>query len=257
MHANPQFVPRPRKQLIIKVVLSLAAAGVGIAMLNSLNSGGEATAANLQAQVSSQDLRLALHRAGLDARSLTAAAVSSNSVSSVINAAREELGTVAASLNSADASFVQARQQVETLERRIQGGQGSAEDVTALAAARSSQTSAAASRQSALSSLFNAGTAGLSQTQRTVLTNTRANAQWEVPVEYLTVTRTESQWVALREALANERIALAHNESPASAAQTLLQEVRSNLSVAAAITSLAANHTTVNAAWQQASTINP
>src|SRR5206468_968224 len=133
------------------------AASTSVALLNSFDALHYTATATPQNTPTPQDVSLAMYRAGLDPRSLAAACVSSGSVATVVSDFRNQLTNSLAGLTSADANLATARQQVEALERRIQSGQGSTEDVTALAAARTSLALATSAQQSGLNDLFNAG----------------------------------------------------------------------------------------------------
>ncbi len=85
--------------------------------------------------------------------------------------------------------------------------------------------------------------------QRETLTAIRANAHWKLPTEFLVVERTEAEWVELRAALANERIAARNEEAPNEQRQALLGTARANPAVAAAKTALDANLATVKQSW--------
>ena len=63
-----------------------------------------------------------------------------------------------------------------------------------------------------------------------------ANIGWKLPAPYTRVDRTESQWVALRDALAAERIADKRGEELGSEFETLLLQVRAETATAEAMT---------------------
>lgn len=204
-------------------------------------------------------LAVALIQCGLDAKSLCAAGVPSGSISGVVSDVREEMTDHPGSLETAQQSLGSARSQHDQLQRLIQSGLGTAQDLTTFASASSSLSSAQGSVNSTLSSLFTAGTADLATAQRNILSTTKANraAGWTHPVEFLTVTRTEAQWVELRNALANERIALALGEAPSAEAQAILSAARSDGTVSSAIASLQVNLPAVEAAWTSALATQP
>src|SRR5262249_37480178 len=126
------------------------------------------------------------------------------------------------------------------------------QQVTACAAAGTLLAQCDTQYQAALQNAFNAATASLSTAQRTALTNIRANKDWDVPTEFLLVNRPEAQWVLLRSALANERIAAAAGQPASADAQAALNTFRSQTQVAAAKAALDANLAATTTAWNQA-----
>src|SRR5262245_52337918 len=68
----------------------------------------------------------------------------------------------------------------------------------------------------------------------------------------LTVERSESQWVDLREALANERISAADGVDPDANAHALLTQLRADPTVNAAASNLNANLIAVSASFNTA-----
>ena len=80
----------------------------------------------------------------------------------------------------------------------------------------------------------------------------RSNEQWKLPPAYLTVDMTEAERLDLRDALANERIALKREESPDTEAQQLLTTVRAMPTVASALANLETNLGLVEGAWDAA-----
>ena len=78
----------------------------------------------------------------------------------------------------------------------------------------------------------------------------RANDAWTQPTPYLTVERTQEQWVALRDALANERISAEAGEAADDGAVALLEQVRSDPSVSAALANIDANLALITATWE-------
>jgi hypothetical protein len=141
----------------------------------------------------------------------------------------------------------------DRLQRLIQSGQGSQEDVSAYPAQSSALSTATAQRQAALDAIFNAGTASLSEGQRTTLSTMRANrAAWDSPLEFLTVNRSQLEWVRLRDCLTNERIAIEYPDTLDQEMQADLATWRANQTVAAAIASTGSNLAAVTAAWNAA-----
>lgn len=247
---------------IIAVVCLVAAIALGVIALLNLNHSSPAAAAaatvlpnpmpEMSYLPSPQELGLALHRAGLEPESLAAAGVSDNAVSTMVQNVRQYLSENPNALDMADDAFGQARHVVDNLRRQIQSGQASQEELNALAAAQSTLSSAEATRNSAINAIFNAGAGNLTEQQRTSLTTIAMNRHWELPVQFLLVHRPQSEWVALRDALANQRIAAAGSVSPDPAAAALIQQAQSHPAVSSAVASLSSNLAAIEVQWSSA-----
>ena len=144
-----------------------------------------------------------------------------------VGAARQYLVDYQASLNLADAAFANAKgRERDRLERLVRSGTGTEDDLAALVQARVDFANAQTQRAAELTALLDAATAGVTGPHRATLEKLSANAPWKQPIEFHTVDRDQVDWVALREALANERIAAKRQETPDPGAQALLQQLR-------------------------------
>ena len=198
------------------------------------------------------DFKLRLLRAGLDAESLAAAGVPAQSVLAALQASADVMNAAPSALAAADQGWAERRVAADALERRVRSGLATEEEASALIDARTGLEIAAAARASILDGYFAAATAALSAAQRERLTQLRLNRSWDLPPEDLVASRSEAQWVALRDALSYERTSAELGESPSQAAQTLLQSVRAEAAVAAARSAVQANLTSVTSAWNTA-----
>jgi hypothetical protein len=208
---------------------------------------------HLQAPAHAQDLEVNTIRAGLDAKALAAAGVSAQSTSTVITNVNAYLFDHGSDLTSADSACATARTESDRLQRKIQSGQASQEDVSSYQTQVTALATATTQRQAALDAIFNAGTANLSEGQKTALATMRTNrASWDSPLEFLTVNRTQTEWVHLRDCLTNERVAVEYPDNLDQAMQAELATWRANESVAAAITSLGTILSSVTSAWNSA-----
>ena len=133
-------------------------------------------------------------------------------------------------------------------------GKASDAEVTALQAAEVALTAAQAARTAALAEIFDAGAAGLAANKTGTLAAIQQNRSWGVPIQYMVSARTETQWVALVDAVANKKIAAQLGEAPLAACTALLAQVDTETAVAAAKVSLDANLAAVQAAWNAALT---
>jgi hypothetical protein len=199
-----------------------------------------------------QELAVALHRAGLGPEVLAAAGLGPGNIESVVGEAFQDIAEQPGALDLGDAALGDARRQCSELERIIQSGQATDEQIAAHPAAAAELAQAEAQCEGVLAGLFDAGTAGLSNAQRQKLSAIRANRRWDLPTEFLVVDRSEAQWVLLRDCLANERIAVQLGEDPDPQAQQILAEGRSHPLVAAAKANLDANLDVVTSVWEQA-----
>lgn len=198
------------------------------------------------------DFPSTLIRAGLDPKALAAAGVSSQSIGSLLSAATTQINSAPAALSIADTAYASARTQVDHLTSLIQSGHGTQEDIGSLAMANSNLASATSQRQAALDAIFNAATANLTQGQGAALSKIRSNRSWDLPPEFLVVDRDQSQWVAVRDALANERIAVDLPGTLNPTAQSNLGTWRADPAVASAKSSLEANLSSVMISWNSA-----
>ncbi len=194
-------------------------------------------------------LGVVLHRTALTPEALAAAGLGEAGTMSVGGAAQLANAGLATSLRELDHAVGQARNARDAAERKIQSGKASPEEVAAFPGLEQAFAATSAARDTAVNGLFAAATEGLNSTQRATLTAIRANAHWKLPTEFLVVERTEAEWVELRAALANERIAARNEEAPNQQCQALLGTARANSAVAAAKTALDTNLTVVKQSW--------
>jgi hypothetical protein len=204
------------------------------------------------APIAGTDAASTLIRAGLDPDALAAAGVSGNQAAGVVDAFEAAMAADPARLATADAGYASAKAASDQLRRLIQSGRGDQGDVTKYQAAMSSLQTAEASRQSALDDWFDAATTGLTQGQVATLVTIKGNRDWKLDIEFLTVDRSEPEWVQLRDALAHERVAAKYGESVDPGVQSFLATARSNASVSASKTACAANLSAVTASWEGA-----
>lgn len=198
------------------------------------------------------ELAAAMLRIGLGPAQLTAAGGSPSTVATVVDDSLDDMIANPAVIELADAAFAGSKQQCDLLKRVIQSGQATSEQITTYAVARTQLSLADSQRHSVLTALLTSAAASLNASQQDTLAAIRGNRNWDLPIEFLTVDRTEAQWVQLREALANERISAKLGEEPDPEAQALLLQLRGNPLVATAKANLDANLTVITVAWEQA-----
>lgn len=238
---------------VANLALGLIALGVFIAA-GILAVPRMGAAARPSVPPTAHEVAVSMSRVGLDATTLTAAGLSANQVTAVVADAKVFLAENMDDLRAADQEWAEAKREADRLEALIQAGGGSAQHVQDLAAARSTLTTKAAARQAVLDNLFSAGTADLGAGAIATINTMRANraAGWDVPDQYLTLTRTEPEWVQLRDALTNVRISTSLGEQPDGACAQLVTTCNSAAGVASAKASLDANLAANTTAWNSA-----
>ena len=204
------------------------------------------------ANAAAADLRVSLIRAGLSPEALAACGVSSASVADVVARLEASDAWTRNSLEQADAAYRGVRGEVDRLTRLIQSGQGTQEDVTALAAARATLAAAEADQVAALAALHTAAVEALGGANRNALAALRANSIRKVPIEFHAVARTEAEWYRLKRLLAHERIKAKLGEDVDAEVAEELARLRSVPEVSTAKANLDANLDTVRAAWDAA-----
>ncbi len=198
------------------------------------------------------DVGTVLHRASLDPESLAAAGVTPSEVTGVVQQAIAHLTEHATELNTADLLCSQAKQQRDQLRRTVRAGQTTADQIDTYHLAIASYESARMTREIALTSLISDATSNLPQQKRAALGQLRANAHRRPPAEFRTIERDEQAWLALCDALANERIAAKLGRDIDPDAQALLGQARSHPAVAAARANIDANGALIRSAWMNA-----
>lgn len=194
-----------------------------------------------------------LIRVGLSADTLAAAGVTSTQVSGLASAVRTQHNPV--TLRGLDGAHTQAKATRDRLSRLVRSGLGTPADVSALAQAETDFTNAQNARQGYLDGLRAAGLATLASAQAAIVQTSTANRSWELPPQYLVKSRSQANWVALREALATKRISEQDaGEGFPLSAQTYLAAVDLEPEIAAAKVLLDTNIASVQTAWNAAAT---
>jgi len=191
-------------------------------------------------------------RAGLDAKDLAAAGVLSSEVSRLAGDALALIDADPSAMNAADLAYEAARSSHDALARKVRSGLASTEEVSQCQALRTQSDDTKSAREALLTSYFDAAAATLQSSARTTLETIRANAAWDLPEEFLVQTRTDQEWLTLREALATERIAQNYQEDFPDEVQTFLAAERADPAVAQAISNIASNYAAVQTAWNSA-----
>jgi len=199
-----------------------------------------------------QNLVRALSLVGLSPESLAAAGVASESVATVIANARTHLSENGTALWAAMDGHRSAVADKTVKERKVVAGLASENEKTAAGTACSALGTASSARDTALSAVYTAATASLSSEQKALLAVLRSNKGREFDVKYLTVARDQEQWTALRDALANARVAAKTGDEADSGAASLVTSTDNETAVSGAASGLSNNLVGVASAWNQA-----
>lgn len=196
------------------------------------------------------DLKLVLYRAGLKPEFLAAAGVSPSQVRTVVANMRTHLSTAMPRIEQADSSYAAAKRQVDQLRRLVRQGKATSEQVSDLATAKSALDTATSQRDALIEAAFDAAAESLGTETVALLSIVRANdRKWDLPTPFLTVNRTEAEWLNIRDALANQRISEDLGTEPNPDLQTLLGQANANATVAAATQRLQ-NLNEITTAWE-------
>lgn len=233
-------------------VLALATLAISSFALARYGGGGETAE---PPDPASTAMAATMMRAGLDAQRLAAVGADTTATSDAISdAITEHDSGTATTLAQADLDFSSCKPVCTELERKIRSGKGTQEDVTAYQTATADLATREATRDGVIDEIFEAAIADLSQSQQATLRTIRGNAHWKLPVQYLTVDRTEAEWVQLRDYLDARRIYTEQGEEVPSSVTSLLATVESATEVATAKANIDSNLAGVQTAWNAAVT---
>ena len=209
-------------------------------------------AAVASAAPSADDVATGLIRLELGPEALTAAGLSSGDTTELVQRAYSHLLENQDAVDLADLNHADAKRAFTILERTVRAGTADEDELEAYPGIIAAFGAAASQQQTVLAGLLDAATVGLTGAQRAKLDQIRLNQEWKLPVEFLVVDREETEWVALRDALANERISARLGETPDVAGQTLLAQLRADPAVSTARANIDTNLGLVEAAWNAA-----
>ncbi len=197
-------------------------------------------------------LRDSLREIGLTPTNLAAVGFTPQQVASVINAASTHLTTRGDAYRQSAAAARTTRQQVSDLEALAQSGQATSEHLNTLAVAKRALTQDTTSHNEAKASLLAAAMQGIPSDLADALATLKFQSAWEVPAEYKVVARSEEDWLRLRDALSESRIAAASGLAPSDATTQFLADTDAHAAVANARARLEANTQAVSDAWNTA-----
>lgn len=233
-------------------ILSLTLAGLVLAILVAVPA---MMASNSTASEPTRtQLNVVLYQGSLDPEALAAAGVQAGQVSTLVTEAHATLTDRLDALMLAQMEHADAQRQVTALRRSIRAGTADQEAVSELANAQSAAATAQSSIDAIRAEIFAAATAHLDAESITRLHTLAANRRWRLPIQYAVRDRSEAEWVALREALANLRISSQLGEEPDPASAALVAGENSRPEVAQAATYLDTRLSEIRTAFDTAQT---
>ena len=176
-----------------------------------------------------------LHLAGLSPECMCVSGVEHTGVTQVVADAAAEIERIAAELRAAESNLMSTQRDLQSLQRLIRSGTASQDQKDSLTTVAAAANLAESVWENLLTQIYAAGTQSLTEPLKERMTQVNANADWKLPHPYARVARTEPQWVALRNALAAERIADKRGEDLDSGFETLLLQVRAEAATAEAM----------------------
>jgi len=237
------------------LTVSLTALAIGaMTVASALSLSSTRTSFESEAvEVDITELEVELIRAKLDPESLCVAGVTAAETTTIVNNARAYLALNLATLRTAEAQLASTRIEHDRLTRLLRSGQASPSDVTDF----ENNEPLLATRQAALDSLqddfYSEATDNLvSQDKLTALGYIQDAGRWACPVQYKCANRSESDWVTLRDALANERISDELGDDPDPTLQQFLATVHAENGTSSAIARLQTSLSSIQAAFSDA-----
>jgi hypothetical protein len=235
-------------------VLSFVLVGAGLATLGTLgvlsfassnpagSAGAGAGSSTVRRRAQPQEIGAVLILSGIDAEGLAAAGVSSLACDAMFEAGStyclqaDRLGQF--QLAHRNLNLAQAAAARPPRDGDINGGDP-------LPTVEQAQGALDDLRNSAFSFL----TSGLDAEQIAKLTKIRANKHWGLSAPYLTVDRTDREWLALRGALSQQRLCQRTGEELPQAAAAVIATADADTTVAQAKTDFASGLTAVKQSW--------
>jgi hypothetical protein len=246
---------RSRRGSVLHITLALCVT-LGALYWTSLPTAGVATsaarkAASRMGPATPAEVELALARAGLTLRTVAAAGLNAQQVGAAIADASAAVRANIEDLRTADIAAGQARTSVNRLESLIRSGVATEQDLTTYAAEQAALETAVAQSASVIAAILADAAESMSPEQLGLIQTMAANGHWDVPLQYRVVNRAQSEWLSLRDALANVKIATRMGEDPDAAAEQVLTAADENTTVGSAVAGLASAQE-LAAAWAQA-----
>lgn len=200
------------------------------------------------------EIDLLIRRTGVTPETLAAAGVAPQSVAAMIADAVNYIVPNFSAIRDAQIGHDQAKKIHDSLARLVPTGRATTQQRAQLDTARTDLANARAARDAFFAAIYDEIAGNQTQAQALTLATLKANSGWSHPVQYKAANRPEADWVDLRDALANIRIASKRGEQPDPAAVQLVAQADANAAVSAARTGLN-NLPLIQIQWENA--INP
>lgn len=198
------------------------------------------------------DIKTALYRAGLDPAALAVCGVNSEATSAVVTGVETYFTKNPTALATADENYTSAKVSYDSLARKVASGLASEQEITNLASASTTLTTATAARTNGINAIVTSATANLNNTQKELLTRLAINRSWGLEDHLCTVDRTQAEWVALRDAIATKKINEKYGDSIDSATAQLITNELAKGTVSQAKTNCTTNLASVTSAFDSA-----
>lgn len=202
------------------------------------------------------EVATALARVGVGPLTLAAAGVTEESAALLIADMHEYLGEHDGSPASEDAVLGAARSQRDRLRGLARAGTASGADIEAIAGAESSLSAAESALDARLDAMWDLVAARLTSEQAALIARLRDVPEVfrgsVISVEFGAAERSDTQWMALREALAAERLAAEDGVAMDQALAALLASARAESAVNAAGSNISVRLAGLQTAWDQA-----
>ena len=152
----------------------------------------------------------ALWRCGLTPDVLASAGLTTGQAAPVVTAIAEAIAGAPSIVNTVDLEVSAARAIADPLGSLVLAGTATDQEKAAWSTAKQTLAAAIAARESLFTSLRESATVSLSVSERAAVQSIHGTAEtWRsIPAPYRVVARSEAGFLALRESLAQERIAL-------------------------------------------------
>lgn len=238
-----------QRAAVLYALVGVISVGAALtAMLRWSYHPAAAHVAQLRA-ASPAELRVLIARLGLSAEAVTAAGLDAGQVTAVIERLRAKYADFVPALEMAANSQHAAGIESERLRAKIVAGRGSDADVAALAASNAQAASASRSLAAAQEAIMGDLQSIVGAQQIRSIGTIQGNHSWNgIPLHFRVVTRSEAEWVALRNAIASRDVSARRGESPSSSSLAVISAAESDGAVVAAKARLQADTGSVAAA---------
>lgn len=220
---SEQLTRPPHSRVVIPLTLFIVAAFV--ALIIAIAPSPPQALARPEPIVDAAAVESLMRRIGATAETLAAAGLTSNQAGVVVGYLDTFLTSNLSNLIAADNAVASAKSTVAALERKARSGMASGEDLTALATARTTLSTANTSLATLLGEARDAAYADLSDPQKAVLAAIQSACHHgDLGVPICAASFDEAEWTALHRAAGALRAAAFTGEDPDPEAEELLDD---------------------------------